>query len=41
LAAWSTVGLTVVLAILILVAGPWVEQLFSRQPSDHEANRQN
>ena len=41
LAAWSTVGLTVVLAILILVAGPWVEQLFSHQASDHEANRQN
>jgi len=41
LAAWSTVGLTVVLAILILVAGPWVEQLFSHQASDHETNRQN
>lgn len=41
LAAWSTVGLTVVLAVLILVAGPWVEQLFSHQASDHEANRQN
>jgi hypothetical protein len=26
---------------LILVAGPWVEQLFSHQASDHETNRQN
>jgi putative Mg2+ transporter-C (MgtC) family protein len=30
LAAWTTVGLTVVLAIAILVAGSWVEKLFSR-----------
>jgi putative Mg2+ transporter-C (MgtC) family protein len=41
LAAWSTVGLAVVLAILILVAGPWVEKLFSHQASERESNRQD
>jgi putative Mg2+ transporter-C (MgtC) family protein len=34
LAAWTTVGLTVVLAILILFAGSWVEKVFSHQASD-------
>ena len=41
LAAWSTVALAVVLAILILVAGPSVEKLFSHQASERETNRQD
>ena len=41
LAAWSTVGLAVVLAILILVAGTWVEKLFSHQANERESNRRD
>src|SRR5262245_8021725 len=34
LAAWTTVGLAVVLALLLLYAGIWVERLFTRGDGD-------